>query len=133
MSTHRCCEVAVIGSTHEPITARTTDADLHLPTFTRRCLDMARWMVPGTILALLPKCPACLAAYVAIGTGVGLSISAATYLRMLLVILCIASLSYLGACRVRRFAALAFPRKGALRGTGSGGLRYSLERGNTRG
>jgi hypothetical protein len=41
------------------------------------CIGLAAWVVPGTILALMPKCPACLAAYVAVGTGLALSATVA--------------------------------------------------------
>jgi len=90
---------------------RTPQSEPQLRTFTRRCLAIAGWLVPGTSLALVPKCPVCLAAYVTLGTGVGLSVSTATYLRTLLVLLCIAALSYLTARRLRRSITLLFPTK----------------------
>jgi hypothetical protein len=108
VSALRCCEVAAGGSALARTAARTT--------FARRCLDAAGWLAPTAVLALMPKCPACLAAYVALGTGLALSASTATYLRLLLVILCTASLTYLVARRVPRFIAWIL----ALNGNSSG-------------
>lgn len=76
------------------------------PTTGRRLSGMARWIVPGVVLAFLPKCPSCLAAYVAIGTGVGLSVSTAANFRTLLIILCSGSLLYFAGKKLRRFTAL---------------------------
>ena len=69
---------------------------------TRRVLDATGWLVPAAILAFLPKCPACLVLYVALGTGVGLSVSTAAYLRVMLLIVCVAALLYLAAKQIRR-------------------------------
>jgi hypothetical protein len=69
----------------------------------RRCLGFASWIVPSAILALMPKCPACLEAYVAVGTGLGLSLSAAAHLKELLLILCVALLLYQVAKHLSRF------------------------------
>ena len=59
-----------------------------------------KWLIPGITLVLIPKCPLCFAAYVAIGTGIGLSVPTATYLRIALLVLCISSLCYLMASAV---------------------------------
>jgi membrane protein implicated in regulation of membrane protease activity len=64
-------------------------------TWTRRSREILAWILPSTILMLVPKCPVCLAGYVALWTGVGLSLTTATYLRWVLLLLCIASLLFL--------------------------------------
>ena len=67
-----------------------------------RSVELGCWLLTGTLLALFPKCPACLAIYVAIGTGIGLSISMAWYLQTGLMILCVVSLAFLTLRLVRR-------------------------------
>ncbi len=101
MNAQSCCQAHARRPVMATPAAPAATEKPRRPTFARRCLSLAEWMIPGLVLALLPKCPACLAAYVAIGTGIGLSISTATYLRMLLMILCAASLTYLTAKHVR--------------------------------
>jgi len=59
-------------------------------------------MLPAGGLVLLPKCPACLAAYIATITGAGISISAASYLRVILLTMCAASMAFLAARWGRR-------------------------------
>jgi hypothetical protein len=64
---------------------------------------LAAWIVSTATLALLPKCPACVAAYVALASGIGITLPAATCLRAVLVLLCVASLVFMAAMRLRRF------------------------------
>jgi len=61
-----------------------------------RWLDAVGWLVPATVLALMPKCPMCVVAYAALFTGLGLSLSAATAIRTTLIVLSAASLAYMG-------------------------------------
>jgi hypothetical protein len=72
----------------------------------RRGGEIAGWIVPSATLALLPKCPACVAAYLALATGIGVSLPTATYLRAILVLLCVASLVFVTASRLRKRFAL---------------------------
>jgi hypothetical protein len=66
----------------------------------RRGSEIAGWIAPSITLALLPKCPMCVAAYVALATGIGISLPTATCLRAMLVALCVASLVFMTARRL---------------------------------
>jgi hypothetical protein len=66
----------------------------------RRAWEIAGWLFPSMTLALLPKCPMCMATYVALATGIGISLPTATGLRAMLVALCVASLVFMTARRL---------------------------------
>lgn len=77
----------------------------------RRGISAWGWLLPGGLLVLMPKCPVCLAAYVALFTGVGISIPAASGLRLGLMIACGAALLLLAFLYFRRFQASRNSRK----------------------
>ncbi len=76
------------------------------PRWMQSLREMTAWALPSVILMFVPKCPLCLAAQVALWTGLGLSVSTATYLRWTLLFLCIASLLYLVVERLTRIGAV---------------------------
>ena len=59
------------------------------------------WAAPGAVIALMPKCPACLAAYIALGTGIGVSVPVADNLRFAALAI---SMAMLGIAALRFFA-----------------------------
>ncbi len=105
MNVRRCCEIE----------SQSRDSAHRLVPRLLGTAEIAGWLVPGTILALLPKCPVCLAAYLAMGTGIGISVSTASSLKLLLVIMRLASLSYLAVRGARRFIEWKFAAKGTAR------------------
>lgn len=56
-----------------------------------RAVRAVKWFVPSVLLALLPKCPACLAAYLAV-SGIGVSTATAAGLRTGLLVVCVGAL-----------------------------------------
>ena len=67
-------------------------------TWRRRAREAAGWIVPGALLALMPKCPMCLVAYVALCSGLTMSCSSTHILMRLLTALCVCTLAL---CAVR--------------------------------
>lgn len=65
-----------------------------------RALEFAGWAATGAGVLLVPKCPACIAAYVAVATGIGLSMSSAAYLRVALLLACLALFIFLASRQI---------------------------------
>ena len=72
----RCCREPAA-----PCDCPGSDAPAAATTMGRRMLGLIPGVLSGAALALVPKCPACVAAYVAAATGLGISLSVASYLR----------------------------------------------------
>ena len=70
--------------------------------FRARRFGWASLILPGALIALLPKCPACLAAYVALATGLSLSIPVASSLRTALLVLAAVPAVWLVVTRTSR-------------------------------
>jgi hypothetical protein len=70
----------------------------------RRSREIARWVIPSAALILIPKCPACVIAYVALFSGIGISFGAASNLRSALLIISATVLMCLALKRLGRFA-----------------------------
>ena len=88
MNTPHCCQTQprANGSTR-----------LAMPRFQRASRNFG-WILPSAVLTLLPKCPACMAAYVALGSGFVMTTSSAHLLLRSVTALCIAALAI---CLVR--------------------------------
>jgi hypothetical protein len=66
-----------------------------------RHFGAASSILPGGVLMLLPKCPMCLAAWLAFAAGTGVSAATATRVRGLIVVFWVAALA-IAAARIIR-------------------------------
>lgn len=94
MNSRHCCRIATRESDNAPRPASRW----------RRGGEFAGWIIPSVTLVLLPKCPACVAMYVALFSGVGISVASASNLRTSLLILSVAAVLGLALKPLRRLA-----------------------------
>lgn len=77
-----------------PLPATPQSNAIHRP-WRSRIAMLIQWAVPLTTLALIPKCPFCVASYVLLLTGIGLSLSVAAAVRWTIIAVSIVALAYL--------------------------------------
>lgn len=57
---------------------------------TMRCAAASlKWLVPSAVMVFMPKCPACVAGYIALFTGIGITLPLATKLHVGVLAACI--------------------------------------------
>ncbi len=61
----------------------------------RKGVALVEWVLPVAALALVPKCPLCVAGYIALFTGVGVSFSTAATVRWAIVVMSVGALAFL--------------------------------------
>jgi hypothetical protein len=88
MSAHACCTPNGGASLPLAKTAEGRNANVV------RAGKLGSWLGPSAVLVLLPKCPVCFAGYLALA-GVGVSVEAASGLRIGLMAACITVISLL--------------------------------------
>jgi hypothetical protein len=94
MNTRHCCQIATRDRSNASRPASRW----------RRGGEVAGWIISSATLVLLPKCPVCVAMYVALFSGVGISVASAANLRATLLILCVGTLLCLALKRLCRVA-----------------------------
>jgi hypothetical protein len=98
---NNCCHSYSSGKDNGKIKDAHVDVSPKRKNIAKRFYNVVKCVVPGAILILLPKCPICLAAWISVGTGFGISITAAGYLRATLIIVCVSSLFYFVVSRLK--------------------------------
>jgi hypothetical protein len=82
-------------------TQRRREVNANMRTFAQHFLRIVSPIASGIALALLPKCPMCVAAYLMMATGISISVATAVSLRAFLVLVCVSSLVLLGRRYIR--------------------------------
>jgi hypothetical protein len=96
-----CCN----DTKHPPATADSSAGSRGSPPNARlwnRIVALMQWCLPVVTLVLVPKCPVCMAAYVLLFTGVGLSLAVASAIRWMMIALSVAALAFLLLRGLRR-------------------------------
>lgn len=91
MSAHTCCKAAANGN-NVIGPAENIKQPVNIA---KRFIKAAGSIIPGIMLVFMPKCPLCVAYYITVVTGSGVSFTTAKYMRIALLLVCISSLAYI--------------------------------------
>src|SRR5436190_2762735 len=106
VKTRHCCQFATRDSDNAPRPLSCW----------QRGGEIAGWIVASATLVLLPKCPVCVVMYVALFSGIGISVASAAHLRTSLLVLCVAVLVGLA---LKHLWPADFSKQDAFNGTNS--------------